>query len=245
MKRRPDIREYTLNALAKTISCSGKRGRPCFALALLRPCTDRQATPQSFPSHRLRLVVGSPFLSVGLLDRDRLSESFGLGLFVESKLALNHVFDCIQMFAATLTSFKVRTTAMRLRSVWLDCVVRSARALRGNVPSIPALLQLRFGGYFKTFNLSGFHDVSPFLVKTQPEAYNLGCLDPAASTVRLNVPVGVSASIGTAYLAERVGFEPTEPCGSSVFKTVPIDRCGNPPSIQRTLEYSFLAGISL
>src|SRR6185436_8764381 len=26
-----------------------------------------------------------------------------------------------------------------------------------------------------------------------------------------------------------VGFEPTEPCGSTVFKTVPFDRSGTPP----------------
>jgi hypothetical protein len=39
-------------------------------------------------------VVGSPFLFVGLLDRDRFGERFGLRFFVESEFALDHVFDC-------------------------------------------------------------------------------------------------------------------------------------------------------
>ena len=31
------------------------------------------------------------------------------------------------------------------------------------------------------------------------------------------------------YEAAGVGFEPTEPCGSAVFKTAPFDRSGTPP----------------
>src|SRR5207244_12181239 len=50
-----------------------------------------------------------------------------------------------------------------------------------------------------------------FLGKTQPEAYNLGCLGHIASAVWLNVPVGVSAPIGTAKLEAGVGFEPAYP----------------------------------
>src|SRR6185295_16732725 len=122
-----------------------------------------------------------PFLCVGLLNRNRLGEGFGFGFFVESKLALDHVFDCKDMFAAKLAALKVRATAMWSCRIRFDCVVRAALTLRGNEPSIPTLLQLRFGRYFKAFNFSCFHCESPFLGKTQSEAYNLGCLGQTAS----------------------------------------------------------------
>ena len=31
------------------------------------------------------------------------------------------------------------------------------------------------------------------------------------------------------FVAEREGFEPPDPCGSTVFKTAAIDRSANPP----------------
>ena len=159
------------------------------------------------------------FLLIGLLDRNRFGKGVGLRVFVECELALDHIFDCEQMFAAKLAQLKVRTTALRFCRVRLDCVVRSAMAcLRGNKPSIPTLLQLRFSRYFNASLLSGVHAVSPFLEKTQLEAYNLGCLGHIASTVWLNVSVGVSALTETAKLAERVGFEPT---GGTSFDRIP------------------------
>jgi hypothetical protein len=34
-----------------------------------------------------------------------------------------------------------------------------------------------------------------------------------------------------ASLAERVGFEPTVPCGTTVFETAPIDHSGTSPHL--------------
>jgi len=65
----------------------------------------------------LRSVVGSPFLLVGLLDRDRLSESLSLRFFVESKFALGHDLNRVKMLAPELPGCEIGTGAMRLSRV--------------------------------------------------------------------------------------------------------------------------------
>ena len=82
-------------------------------------------------------IVGSPFLFVGLLDRNRLGEGFGLGLFVVSEFALGHNLNRVNVFAPKLSGCEIRTSAMRMREIGLDGVVRSALACLGrDKPSV-------------------------------------------------------------------------------------------------------------
>src|SRR5207245_1921200 len=97
-----------------------------------------------------------------------------------------------------------------------------------------------FSGYFKAFLLSGFHCDSP-LGKTQPEAYNRGCLGHIASAVWLNVPVGVCAPIGTANLEAGAGIEPAY----CTFQESCLSHLAIPPlkNSQRTLKNFLLSSI--
>ena len=53
--------------------------------------------------------------------------------------------------------------------------------------------------------------------------------------MRIGFRLEVSSSCGNDNgFAEGVGFEPTETCASTVFKTVPFVRSGIPPIVQRT-----------
>ncbi len=145
----------------------------------------------------LRFVVGRPFLLVGLSYSDCLGNGFHFS--VVRVLTLNRELYGPNMLALNLPCFVIRTRTGRIRDVRLNdirtTVCANVARLRRNKPSITALSQLRFGRYFKTFLLSGFHCESP-LGKTQPEAYNGSCLGHIASTVWLNVPVGVAHALG-------------------------------------------------
>ena len=49
---------------------------------------------------------------------------------------------------------------------------------------------------------------------------------------KVQIPVNRCGPIWIESVAERVGFEPTVPCGTTVFETVPIDHSGTSPHRQ-------------
>src|SRR5437588_12610310 len=94
---------------------------------------------------RLRVIVGCPFLLISLLDRDRFGDGLGLGFFVKSEFALDHVLNRKDVFATKLPTLKIGTTAMRLCGVGFDRIVHTAaRALRWNKPSLAIIGALKF-----------------------------------------------------------------------------------------------------
>ena len=109
----------------------------------------RQQREKAFLLVSLRSIVGRPFLLVGLLDRNCLSESLSLGLLVESKFALGHNLNRIKVLASELSRGEVWTGAMRLSGVGLDDIgVVTTFGLRRDKPSVAivAALKFRFGG---------------------------------------------------------------------------------------------------
>ena len=93
----------------------------------------------------LRLVVSSPFLSVGLLDRDRLSESLSLSFFVKGKFALGHDLNRVKMLAPELSGCEIRTSAMWLSGIGFDRVgIRATLGLRRDKPSVTVIASLKF-----------------------------------------------------------------------------------------------------
>ena len=76
----------------------------------------------------LRLIVSGPFLLVGLAHRNRLGDSFGVGLFVKIELALNHKLDGPNVFAFDVASLVIWTGAMRVRNVGCYGVARAVLA---------------------------------------------------------------------------------------------------------------------
>src|SRR5260370_806655 len=101
----------------------------------------------------LRFVVGAPFLLVGFLDGDSFGK--GLRLAIVGVFALSDDLDGVNMLAGLLSSGEIGTTAKRLGGVGLDGIVSPAMsALRGNKPSVAALLQFRGCGDYDPALLS-------------------------------------------------------------------------------------------
>jgi hypothetical protein len=179
----------------------------------------------------LRFIVGRPFLLIGFLNRNCFG--VGLSLTIIGVFTLDGVLDSEDVFAGSLAGLKVRAGALLGFAV---NYILALASLRRNEPQIAFAGEPGFSGYFKPFLFSRFHCVSPILEKTQPEAYNSGCLGHIASAVWLNVPVGVSALTGTAKLEAGAGFEPAmAPCKEAALANLAI-----PPLIQiSSLDYVF------
>jgi len=100
----------------------------------------------------MRLILSSSFLPVGLLDRNRFGDSFGLGLFVKSEFALDHVLDRVNMLTGALSRLKIRATAIRLRRIGLDgvIVIATLAGLGRDKPSLAifSALEFRLSGYY-------------------------------------------------------------------------------------------------
>src|SRR5262249_6192698 len=65
--------------------------------------------------------------------------------------------------------------------------------------------------------------ITPSITSTRPK--------PRMIFRRMENRDGAGDGDGMGKVAEEVGFEPTEPCGSPVFKTGAIDRSATPPLI--------------
>ncbi len=88
---------------------------------------------------------------------------------------------------------------------------------------------------FEIFARQRFHDL-----RLSPSALNspLGCLhligsNPTKVKVQKQKSVRISAHACN-FLAEEVGFEPTVPLGTTVFKTAAFVRSAIPPFLART-----------
>ena len=196
--RRVDLERACENHISERQARASERLCGCFD-AFAQVC---EQLKEAFLLVSLRTVIRSPFLLIAFLYCDRLSD--GLGLTIISVFTLNGERNGEQMFACELSLFEVWAGAMLSYGV---NGVLTFTSLRWNDPEITITGESGLSGYFKAFLFSGFHGVFSFLEKTQPEAYNLGCLGHIASAVWLNVPVGVCAPIGTAILAAGIRFE--------------------------------------
>ena len=177
---------------------------------------------------RLRFVVSRPRLLIrDALNLDRLGNS-GFAILCNGGLGSLDLFDgelnSVDVFTLGVAKVEVGARAgLRLRVYFVFAVSGLGR----NEPEITVLCDVRSLRELLAFLLADVHCVTlPFV----GDWLTMKLLRPDASNrVWLNVEGEASTSPLTAMLAEAARFELAEPCGSSVFKTVPIDRYGTPP----------------